>query len=55
LKEGKRAMSAMISHLPRVYYVSTLVLQQYDEKLTTFFNINTVEDWKRAEFMLKKT
>ncbi len=53
LKEGRREMSAMISHLRQVRYVSTLVLQQYDEKLTTFLNINTVEDWKRAEFMLK--
>lgn len=55
LKEGKREMSAMISHLRQVRYVSTLVLQQYDEKLTTFLNINTIEDWKRAEFMLKHT
>ncbi len=54
LSEGKRAMSAMISHLPRVRYVSTSVLQQYDEKLTTFFNINLIQDWKRAELMLKQ-
>jgi len=53
LNEGKRDMTAIIAHLRRIRYVSTLVLQQYDEKLTTFFNINTVEDWKRAESMLK--
>ena len=55
LREGKRDMSGMIAHLRRIRYVSTLVLQQYDRKLTTFFNINTIEDWKRAEAMLKKS
>jgi len=55
LSEGKRDMLAMVAHLRRIRYVSTLVLQQYDGKLTTFFNINTVEDWKRAESMLKKS
>ena len=53
--EGKRDMLGMITHLQRIRYISTVALQQYDEKLTTFFNINTLEDWKRAEFMLKKT
>ena len=55
LDEGKRDMNAMISRLSGVRYVSTLVLQQFDEKLTTFFNINTVGDWKRAESMLKRS
>jgi len=55
VSEGKRDMLAMIAHLRRIRYVSTLVLQRYDEKLITFFNINTVEDWKRAESMLKKS
>jgi molybdopterin-guanine dinucleotide biosynthesis protein A len=54
LDEGKRNMLGMIGHLRRVRYVSTLVLQHYDEKLMTFFNVNTVEDWRRAESMLKK-
>lgn len=53
--EGKRNMLGMIAHMQRIRYVSTVALQQYDEKLTTFFNINTLEDWKRAESMLKKT
>lgn len=52
--EGKRDMLGIIGHLRGIRYVSTLVLQQYDERLMTFFNINTVEDWKRAESMLKK-
>jgi molybdopterin-guanine dinucleotide biosynthesis protein A len=55
LGEGKHDMLSLIAHLTRIRYVSTLVLQQFDEKLTTFFNINTVEDWKRAESMLKKS
>lgn len=55
LDGGKRDMLSMIAHLRRVRYVSTLVLQQYDEKLTTFFNVNTVDDLKRAESMLKRT
>ena len=54
LDEGKRDMLAMVAHLRGIRYVSTLVLQQYDEKLTTFHNINTVEDWRKAESMLKK-
>jgi molybdopterin-guanine dinucleotide biosynthesis protein A len=55
LDEGKRDMLGMIAHLRGIRYVSTLVLQQYDEKLTTFHNINTVEDWKKAESMLKRS
>lgn len=51
--QRKRDMNGMIAHLRGIRYVSTIVLQQYDEKLTTFFNINTLEDWKRAESMVK--
>jgi len=54
LGDGKRDMLAMINHLRRIRYVSTMVLQQFDKELVTFFNINTVEDWKRAETILKK-
>jgi len=55
LQEGKRDMLGMIAHLHGVRYVSTLALKQFDEKLATFFNINTVEDWRRAESLLKGT
>ncbi len=55
LDEGKRDMIGMIAHLRQIRYVSTLVLQQYDERLTTFFNINTPDDWKRVESMLRRT
>lgn len=54
-REGKRDMMGMIGHLRNIRYISTLVLQQYDEKLATFFNINTVEDWKRAEVLLRRS
>jgi molybdopterin-guanine dinucleotide biosynthesis protein A len=55
LDEGKRDMIGMITHMRHIRYVSTLVLQQYDKRLTTFFNINTPEDWKRAESMFRRT
>lgn len=54
LDEGKRDMLGMIAHMQGIRYISTLVLQQYDTKLNTFLNINTVEDWRRAESILKK-
>jgi len=52
--EGKRDMIGMIVCLRNIRYISTLVLRQYDAKLATFFNINTVEDWRRAEAVLKR-
>lgn len=54
-REGKRDMIGMTARLRNIRYISTLVLQQYDEKLVTFFNINTVEDWRRAEAVLKRS
>jgi len=54
LDEGKRDLSSMINYLCGVRYVSTLVLQQLDSKLLTFFNVNSVEDLKRAESMLRR-
>jgi len=53
--EGKRDMLGMISHLHGIRYISTLVLQQYDPKLVTFLNINTVQDLKKAEHILQMT
>jgi len=53
--KGKRlAMRFMIDDLSRVRYVSTLVLQQIDPGLMTFFNVNTTEDLKKAEYILKR-
>jgi len=55
LKEGKHDMLGMIGNLRRIRYISTFALQQYDEKLMTFLNINTVDDWRRAEALLRKS
>jgi molybdopterin-guanine dinucleotide biosynthesis protein A len=48
MAEGKLNMRAMIEKLRGVRYVSTLVLQQLDSDLRTFFNVNTPLDLKRA-------
>lgn len=53
LGEGKLNLASMIDNISGVRYVSTLVLQQFDPKLLTFFNVNTPADFKRAESMLK--
>lgn len=50
---GNLNMRSMISELRGIRYVSTLVLQQLDSELRTFFNVNTPLDLKRAELMLK--
>lgn len=50
---GEMKMHAMISQLRNVRYVSTLVLEQLDPGLNSFFNINTRQDVKKAENMLK--
>jgi len=54
LSEGKHNLSSMIAHMRRVRYLSTLVLEQLDSKLLTFSNVNTPEDLKRAEALLKR-
>ena len=52
--EGKLNVRAIIEKLRRVRYVSTLVIQQLDPELRTFFNINTRADLKKAMAMVKK-
>ncbi|MFZ0965748.1 MAG: molybdenum cofactor guanylyltransferase [Candidatus Bathyarchaeia archaeon] len=54
LSEGKLNMQSMVDRLRSVRYVSTLVLQQLDPELRTFFNINTPLDLKKAELMFKR-
>lgn len=51
--EGKLKVRAMIEKLSGVRYVSTLVIQQLDPDLRTFFNINTLSDLKKARTMAK--
>jgi len=51
---GKLNVQAMLDRLHCVRYVSTLVLEQLDPELRTFFNVNTPLDLKRAEQMLSR-
>ena len=51
--EGKLNMRAMIEKLIGVRYISTLVIQQLDPDLWTFFNINTPVDLKKAAVLAK--
>jgi molybdopterin-guanine dinucleotide biosynthesis protein A len=54
LDDGSLNMRGLINRLNSVRYISTMVLQQLDPKLTTFFNINTPLDIRKAEHMLKR-
>ncbi len=54
LKQNKLDLRSMIASLKGIRYVSTLVLKGMDPKLLTFFNINTPEDLKRAESLIKR-
>ncbi|MDH5459844.1 MAG: hypothetical protein OEW71_02260, partial [Candidatus Bathyarchaeota archaeon] len=53
LSEGKLDIRSMVEKLRGIRYVSTLVLQQLDPTLRTFFNVNTPLDLKKAEFTLR--
>jgi len=53
LKEKKLDLRSMIAHLKSIRYISTLVLKQFDSELLTFFNINTLEDLRKAEYKFK--
>ena len=53
LDNGSLNMRSLVDRLRGVRYVSTMVLQQLDPELRTFFNVNTPLDLKKAEFMLK--
>ncbi|MCK5593300.1 NTP transferase domain-containing protein, partial [Candidatus Bathyarchaeota archaeon] len=53
LKEKKLDLQSMITHLKGMRHVSTLVLEQFDSELLTFFNINTLEDLRKAERKFK--
>ena len=53
LRSGEVRMQAMVDRLRNIRYVSTIVLEQLDPGLRTFFNVNTPLDLKKAEAMLK--
>jgi molybdopterin-guanine dinucleotide biosynthesis protein A len=52
LSEGRLKMQAVVNRLRGVRYVSTLVIQQLDPQLMTFFNVNTPIDLRKAEQIL---
>ena len=52
LKQGHMNMRSMIENLRGVRYVSTTVLEQLEPRLVTFFNVNTSQDLKKAEYFL---
>ena len=54
LNDGRLEMCSMTENLRGIRYISTLVLQQLDPELKTFFNINTPLDLKTAEQILKR-
>jgi len=51
--EGRRDMRAMIEKMRGVRYISTMVIQQLDPDLRTFFNVNTPIDLKKAVAIIK--
>ena len=55
LENGKMDLQSMITLLRGVRYVSTMVLQQIDPMLLTFFNVNTPNDLKKAKSIMKST
>ena len=53
LQNGELRVSNMIDRLGDVRYVDVEELRRFDRDLLTFFNINTKEDLKKAEEMLR--
>ncbi len=53
LEKGELTMRSMIHNMQNIRYISTAVLQQFDQKLMTFFNINTLNDLRKAEAIMK--
>jgi len=53
LKTGHLNMRSMIDNLQGVRYVSTMVLEQLEPRLVSFFNVNTPQDLKKAASFLK--
>jgi len=54
INEGGVKMQCMVDKLRGVRYVSTLVLQQLDPELATFFNVNTQMDLAKAKIIMDK-
>lgn len=54
LETGNVDLRTFIGNLPKVQYISTSILQQFDLKLLTFFNINTQKELEKAELTLNR-
>jgi molybdopterin-guanine dinucleotide biosynthesis protein A len=50
---GRRDMPAMVEKMRAVRYISTMVIQQLDPDLRTFFKVSTPIDLKKAVAMIK--
>lgn len=53
LQDKRMSVHSVISYLEKVRYISTSALKQMDPQLTTFFNVNSPEDLRKAEGMLR--
>jgi hypothetical protein len=53
LEEGETELDAVVCGMQGVRYMSTLVLEQIDPDLKTFFRVNTPVDLKKAAVMVK--
>ncbi len=53
IAESALDMRAMINKLHGVRYISTLVIEQLDPELRTFFNVNTPLDFRKAIMLAK--
>jgi molybdenum cofactor guanylyltransferase len=52
--DGDFDMCTMVERQRGVRYISTLVIEQLDPDLKTFFNVNTPLDLRKAEAMIKQ-
>ncbi|MCW4020529.1 MAG: molybdenum cofactor guanylyltransferase [Candidatus Bathyarchaeota archaeon] len=54
VKEGGIRLWSMIALLEKVRYLSTRIIKEVEPRLTTFFNINTLMNLKKAEKLIEK-
>jgi molybdopterin-guanine dinucleotide biosynthesis protein A len=52
--KGELRLKSMINRINNVHYISTNTLKKIDPHLSTFFNINTLMDFKKAEKLYEK-
>jgi len=52
-EEGATDLQTLVENLRGVRYISTMVIEQIDPDLRSFFSVNTPVDLKRAAVMLK--